>query len=459
MEIVTEEIRLIRGAYWLTKLRWIAIVYVAIGTHISSDYLKINMNEISLYLIAALLTIYNIVILLLLHHYKKFEKSKSSRAVKRIINLQICMDLILLTVLLHFSGGIENPLVFYFIFHMIISSILLPAHESYLQATFAVLLFSFLVLLEHKHFLPHYCLTGFVPVCLNNDKIYTLGTLFIFITSLYITVYMANYISIKLKQAEQAYRQANTMLKKKDQIKDEYVLRVTHDIKGHLSAIQGCLGVVVSKFSEKPSNQDEDFICRAHRRAEELNKFVKTLLRLTQIRLSNKFEMEDFSLVEVLKNSIEFVKSRAEDKSIKLNYMIHSSVDKIYGDSVSIEEMICNLLLNAIKYTGKGGTVQLYAEKIKDSVLIDISDTGIGIPKEEQIKVFDEFYRASNAKASVIDGTGLGLSIVKHIIDRHGGDIHVESMKDQGTIFKLRLPVARALKKIVSEESLELSIL
>jgi len=138
MEIVTEEIRLIRGAYWLTKLRWIAIVYVAIGTHISSDYLKINMNEISLYLIAALLTIYNIVILLLLHHYKKFEKSKSSRAVKRIINLQICMDLILLTVLLHFSGGIENPLVFYFIFHMIISSILLPAHESYLQATFAV---------------------------------------------------------------------------------------------------------------------------------------------------------------------------------------------------------------------------------------------------------------------------------------------------------------------------------
>ena len=116
-------------------------------------------------------------------------------------------------------------------------------------------------------------------------------------------------------------------------------------------------------------------------------------------------------------------------------------------------------MLNAIKYTGKGGTVQLYAEKHKDCVLIDISDIGIGIPKEEQIKIFDEFYRASNAKARESDGTGLGLSIVKHIIDRHGGDIHVESVQDQGTTFKIRLPIDKSYKKLMSEEPLELSIL
>ena len=343
---------------------------------------------------------------------------------------------------------------------MIIASILLSTRESYLQATFAVVLFSFLVLLEYKHIiLHHYCLTGFVPVCLNNDKIYVFGTLFIFITALYITVYMANYISIRLKQAEQAYRQANIKLEKKDQIKDEYVLRVTHDIKGHLSTIQGCLGIVVSKFVGKPSNQDEDFIFRAHRRTSELNKFIKTLLRLTQIRLSNKFEMDFFPLKDVLQNAIESVKSKAEDKSIILNHMVDSSVDKIYGDSVSIEEMITNLLLNAVKYTRKGGTVQLYAESHKDCVLIDISDTGIGIPAEEQSRIFDEFYRASNAKACESDGTGLGLSIVKHIIERHGGDIQVESIQDHGTTFKIRLPIGKVHVKSVSGEPLELSIL
>ena len=459
MELVTEETRLTRGAYWLTKLRWIAIVYVAVGTYISSNFLNINLNENALYLIAALLTLYNIAILLLLNHFEKAEIIKSYKAVKRIINLQICIDLVLLTILLHFSGGIENPLVFYFIFHMIIASILLSTHESYLQATFAVVLFSFLVLLEYKKIIPHYCLTGFVPVCLNNDKIYVFGTLFIFITSLYITVYMTNYISIRLKQAEHAYRQANIMLQKKDQIKDEYVLRVTHDIKGHLSTIQGCLGIVVSKFGVKPTNQDEDFISRAHKRTTELNKFIKTLLRLTQIRLSNKFEMNFFSLRDVLQNAIESVKNKAEDKSIILNYMVDSSVDKIYGDSVSIEEMIMNLLLNAVKYTEKGGTVQLYAENHKDCVLIDISDTGIGIPLEEQSKIFHEFYRASNARACESDGTGLGLSIVKHIIERHGGDIQVESIPDHGTTFKIRLPIGKTKIKSVSEEILELSII
>lgn len=443
----------------MTRLRWIAIVYVVVGTYISSGFLKINLNEIALYLIATLLSLYNIVILLLLNHFKKADEIKSYQAVKRIVNLQISIDLILLTILLHFSGGIENPLVFYFIFHMIIASILLSTRDSYLQATFAVLLFSLLVLLEYEKIIKHYCLTGFVPVCLNNDKIYVLGTLFIFITALYITVYMANYISIKLKQAEQAYRQANIELEKKDQIKDEYVLRVTHDIKGHLSTIQGCLGIVRSKLGVKPANQDEDFIFRAHKRTSELNKFVKTLLRLTQIRLSNEFEMDFFSLRDVLQNAINSVKNKAQDKSIALNYMVDTSVDKIYGDSISIEEMITNLLLNAVKYTEEKGTVQLYAEDHKDCVLIDISDTGIGIPLEEQRKIFDEFYRASNAKACESDGTGLGLSIVKHIIERHGGDIQVESIQDHGTTFKIRLPVSRAYMKPLSKEQLELSIL
>ncbi|MEJ2649432.1 MAG: hypothetical protein P8016_13615, partial [Sedimentisphaerales bacterium] len=163
----------------MTRLRWIAIVYVVVGTYISSGFLKINLNEIALYLIATLLSLYNIVILLLLNHFKKADEIKSYQAVKRIVNLQISIDLILLTILLHFSGGIENPLVFYFIFHMIIASILLSTRDSYLQATFAVLLFSLLVLLEYEKIIKHYCLTGFVPVCLNNDKIYVLGTLFI----------------------------------------------------------------------------------------------------------------------------------------------------------------------------------------------------------------------------------------------------------------------------------------
>ncbi len=440
MEPVPEDIRLLKGAYWLTRLRWIAIVCVPIGTYVCSNVLGIFLCEIPMYAVATLLLAYNVAVLALLDHAVKADRQVSPRTVKRIIHLQICADLILLTALLHFSGGIENPLAFFFIFHMVIAGILLSPRESYLQATFAVLLFGLLVLLEHKQLLPHYCLTGFVPHCLQESMLYILGTFLVFATGLYVAVYMANYIAIRLKHTERAYRQANVMLQEKDRIKDEYVSRVTHDIKGHLATIQGCLAVVVDRMTGKLDDPEADLIHRAHTRSIKLANFVRALLRLTQMRLSNKLEMSDFSMQEVLRSATGTVKAKAGDKSITLNCNIDSSVEKVFGNQFSIEEMVTNLLLNAIKYTPANGTIDVSAGSDENSVLVKISDTGIGIPKQEQARVFDEFYRATNARRAERDGTGLGLSIVKYIVERHGGQIQVESEEGCGTTFKLTLP-------------------
>ena len=440
MEPVPENIRLLRGAYWLIKLRWIAIVYVVVGTYVADNILAISLHDAALYIIATVLILYNIAVFILLKRLEQNNSHVPCKAVKRIINLQICTDLLLLTVILHFSGGIENPLVFYFVFHMIIASILLSPLESYLQATFAVLLFGLLVLLEHTGLIPHYCLTDFVPHCLQEKGLYVLGTFFVFSTALFLAVYMANYIAIRLKKTEQAYRQANIMLEEKDRIKDEYVLRVTHDIKGHLSTIQSCLAIVDERIAGKLPDQETDLIGRAYKRSRKLTDFVRALLRLTRMRLSNTLEMDDFSLVDALHNTIDTVKNRAEAKSITLNSNIEPSIGRLCGNQFSIEEMVVNLLLNAIKYTPENGTVELKADRRDDSVLIEITDTGIGIPREEQGKIFDEFFRATNARKVEWDGTGLGLSIVKHIVEGHGGEIHVNSIEGSGTTFTIQLP-------------------
>jgi signal transduction histidine kinase len=476
MEPVPENIRLLKGACWLTKLRWIAIVYVVVGTCVAHEVLGVGMNDIALYVIAGLLVVYNITVLVLLNRLMKVDQEVpckavnklvsayhlivwtllnrftsidpkvSSKAVKRIINFQICTDLFLLTVLLHFSGGIENPLVFYFIFHMIIASILLSMRESYLQATFAVCLFGLLALLEYEGLIAHYCLTGFVPHCLAHDKLYVLGTFFVFTTAVYLAVYMANYIAIRLKHTEYAYRQANIMLREKDRVKDEYVLRVTHDIKGHLATIQACLAVVASKLSGPLGAQEADLIRRAYARAVKLTEFVRALLHLTRMHLSDRLEMNVFSLRDALRNAVEAVEARARDKSIFLDCSIEkSSVDDIFGDRLSIEEMIANLLLNAVKYTPERGTVRVSASNEEDCVLLEIADTGIGIPEEELNRIFDEFYRATNARDVERDGTGLGLSIVRLIVQRHGGQIHVESKEGHGTRFTLKLPKGQRL--------------
>ena len=320
MEPAAQNIRLIKGAYWLIKLRWLATAAVGIGTYFSSNVLDITLQDWALYSIAVLLLLYNTAVLLLLKHFTKSNRDVSDfrqdAGVKKIINFQISADLLILTVLLHFSGGIENPLAFYFIFHMIIASILLSVVESYLQATFAVSLFGLLILLEYLHIIPHYCLQGFVVRCLYRDGLYVLGTYFVFTTALYLAVYMTSYIATMLRQAEQAYREANVLLREKDRIKDEYVLRVTHDIKGHLAAIQSCLDVVTNELVGSLNEKQAGFINRAHSRTRKLTNFVRTLLKLTQMRLSDKLVMDFFSLKDTIDNAVTAVETKAEDKLI-----------------------------------------------------------------------------------------------------------------------------------------------
>ena len=127
--------------------------------------------------------------------------------------------------------------------------------------------------------------------------------------------------------------------------------------------------------------------------------------------------------------------------SIALKSTIDLTEDKVFGNSLSIEEVITNLLFNAIKYTAQNGEVKINAKNDKGDILVEIIDTGIGIPEEELPKVLDEFHRATNVRKIEKDGTGLGLSIAKQIIERHNGKIWVDSQEGIGTKFSFTLPM------------------
>jgi signal transduction histidine kinase len=434
MEQNKQDSRLIRQTYWLIKLRWLAIAGICAATFFACNIMDVPVKDLQLYCVAAALVLENIISLLLLKHFT------GNVAIKRIINFQITADLLALTILLHYSGGIENPIIIYFVFHMIIASILLSARESYLQATVASLLIALLGTLEYEGIVPHHCLEGFIACNMHQGIFYVLGHVFILVTTLYIVVYMTSSISIQLRNQEEAYRQANIQLQQKDRIKDEYVLRVTHDIKGHLAAIQSCLSVLANGIAGPLSEQQADFVASAHDRTQKLTKFVRALLRLTEMRLSDKFEMNLFSLKDTVSSSIESVRAKAEDKNINLSSGIEHAAEKVFGNQFSVEETITNLLLNSIKYTPEKGSVRVRVKDEGENVLVEISDTGIGIPEKEIDKVFDEFYRASNARKVERDGTGLGLSIAKQTIERHGGRIWAESRKGEGTKIIFTLP-------------------
>ncbi|MBU4342447.1 MAG: HAMP domain-containing histidine kinase [Candidatus Omnitrophica bacterium] len=436
MESLNSREGLFERIHWLIKLRWIAVTGVFLSVFIAVNVLKIPVPDIPLYAIALILGIYNLTSLV----YVNRSRANFPALANRIANTQIAIDLFILASLVHFSGGIENPFIFYFIFHMIIASILLSRRASFLQATFAVILFSMMVALEYLGILPHYCLVGFVSSDLHNNAIHISGIAFVFVSTLYIAVYMATSISRRLREREASLKEANALLKQKDRIKSEYVLRVTHDIKEHLAAIQSCIepvtGGIVGSLNEKQMN----LLQRADERAGKLMFFVKALLEVTSIKLSKEIRMGHFDFSDMLKDAIHTIARKAGNKNIFLSSTVEPGIQKIRGAREYIQELISNLLANSVKYTPRNGKVDIDVIDKGNSILIQIKDTGIGIPGEELSKVFDEFYRASNAREIEKDGTGLGLSIAKQVVARHNGKIWVESVQGKGTTFFIMLP-------------------
>ncbi|UCG47763.1 MAG: HAMP domain-containing histidine kinase [Phycisphaerales bacterium] len=442
MESLLKSTSLIQRARWLVRLRWVAIAVLGTATFFASSVMKVSLPVTALYGITGALLFYNFILHDLLKYFTWGEKRPSAGKIGRIITFQISADLFILTAILHFSGGVENPFSFFFVFHMIVASIFRSRLQSYLEATLAVVLFSLLVLLEYWGVIPHYELTGFSGHGLYREGTFVFGVLFVFACTLYMVVYMTTSISEQLRRQQESYERANAMLEQKDLLKNEYVLRLTHDIKGHLAAIESCLNIVDDQMVGALNEKQKDLVERAFRRTTKCMAFITALLKLTRMKLTGRLEKEFFPLKRGVFNAITLIQNQAARKSISVDFDIEASVDEVYGEPVLIEETIGNLLFNAIRYTPEGGKVRLSVKEREQFILVQVSDTGIGVPEEDLTKIFDEFYRAENARKVERDGTGLGLSFAKQVVERHGGKMWAENNPEGGSTFSFTLPRA-----------------
>lgn len=440
MEMILDNERFVKRAFWLIKLRWMtAFLLFGIG-YVISQLFGSASQVIPLYTIGAILLGYNLFLYLTLRYLLRFGESRLSRAINRAIIWQITADLLILTAVIYYSGGIENPFFFYYVFHVIISSMLLSRRMSYIQATLAVFLFGLLVTLEYFQVIRHHPIVGFLDINLFQNRYYVLGVFVVFSTTLYLVVYMTTSIVSQLRKQQTEYQLINMELDKKDRIKNEYLLSVSHDIKSHMAAIKSCLDILSTHMAGSLNEKQSELIERADHRTFKAITFLSTLLKLTQMRLTGETEKELFSLKQCIYDAFAGLEETAEKKSISIKYEIDVKQDEVFGSPLLIEETIRNILLNAIKYTPANGQVILSATEDNAYYTIKITDTGIGIPPGEKEKIFDEFYRASNARKVERDGTGLGLSISKEVVRRHGGTIWVETHQGQGSTFSITLP-------------------
>ncbi len=427
---------------WFLNLRWIAVIGLFLVITFSNSILKIDLNLFPLYLGNGFLLLYNT--LFYINSERRINKwiGKSDT----FANIQISLDLVMLTYLMYFSGDIENPFIWFYIFHMVIASILLTNRAAYLQATLATILLGGMFLGVYLNIIPHHHLAGTIPeeFCSSNHPYY-ISKYSVLVITLYITVYMSTTIANKLRERENELEIANVKLENQDRLKSEYVMTVSHDLKASLSAIQSCLGVVLSDFAGPVSEKARDMISRAEQRCLSLIKFVDDLLNLSRIRASKSLEKQNISLSELMNKITEQLALPIQRKSLDLSIKGIKEDFYIHANRQETESILINLMMNAIRYTPREGKIEINCRKINNGEFfqVSVSDTGIGIPGEDLPHIFDDFYRAENAKEFDKEGTGLGLSIVRHIINDMGCEIRAESEINKGTRFIFELPAQK----------------
>jgi signal transduction histidine kinase len=434
----TIEKKLIDRVYWLTRLRWIAILGVLATLLTVSQFFRISLEVWPLCCVAVFLAIYNGLFSWLM---PLLQGRQMYRMIKALANLQIFLDLTCLALLIHFSGGVENPFYFYFIFHIIIAGILLSRRETLILATYAGIIFLVIVFGEQRGLLPHYSPFGTSAVSLYESFTYALGVSFVFVSTLYIAAYLTTSISTRLYERERSLTKANELLAEKDRIKSEYVLRVTHDLKEDLAAIHTCIEPVQKGLTGNLNEEQTNLLGRARERSKQLIVYVDALLEITRLKLTEKAEMSSFSIADLIREISDSIGPMAQQKRRIFEVEMDSGVSSMKGVRVYIQEALLNILKNSLKYTPEGGKITLRVQSDNAWLRMEVTDTGIGIPADDLPKIFTEFYRAKNAKALFKKGTGLGLSIAQKIVEMHHGKIGLESTLGQGTCVKLEIPL------------------
>ena len=186
--------------------------------------------------------------------------------------------------------------------------------------------------------------------------------------------------------------------------------------------------------------KQKEFLERSYNRTVALTKFARNLLNLTRLRLSNELDKQIISLGDLIVKTINDQYEIADEKEISFELNLDESVDKYYGNKVSFEGVFENLINNAIKYSDNKGQVTITTKDKLRKIVIEISDTGLGVPKDELKNIFNEFYRASNVKGTSLKGSGVGLSLVNESIVSHGGYIRAENRANGGTKIVIELP-------------------
>ena len=454
-EHTPEETALIQRVHHFIRFRWMAVIAIVLLALFANRVFHIGFSLMPVFILSGIIALYNVFFWLRARRLRLESPSSVVSKARSLAQTQSVVDLVALTLLLHYTGSVENPFIFYFVFHIVIASVLLPSRTAYLLATLAAFLFCLLVGLEFMGVIPHVHLQGFISPQLYRQGSYIGAVLFSLVTVLYISVFMVSSISRELRRRQRevaslkdrclldvgALEEANKKLIELDRLRTHFLAIASHDLKAPLATVQTCLQVILGGFTGEINTEQQDLLQRSSTRIEGLLKLINDLLDATRIEAGQIVaEVEETSLIAVVADALENIRSLAEKKGLKLTTEVPEDLPMIEGAPRRLVQVLTNLLINSVQFTPAGGKVIVRVGEVTEHLQVEVMDTGIGIPPEDMPRIFEEFYRGGGVETK---GAGLGLAIARKIVEAHEGEIWAESPypeSETGSKFVFTLP-------------------
>jgi len=432
---------------WFIHIRYAAVLMLASIFLISSNIFNFNFTDTQvtvLISITVIILFYNLI----LHWLRKYLTCTPGKFNPLHFSLlQIVLDLTILMLLIYYTGSIETPLYMLFIFHMIIGSLILPGYVILLITLAVTFTFTSIVGLEYYNLIPHHHIQGLHLVELKQNLNYIISSIGLFNFTMFTAVLITSRIAKKLYKREQELIETLKKLDEAEKAKQKYIMAVVHEIKSPIVAAQSIVEIVKKGYLGLVNEKIQEKLDRTLVRTDEALKLINNILRISNLKLLGEVTFEKIYIKELVRKIINQKSDLIKNKNIEFRFDSRKfNFEEIDGDAVLFELIISNILSNAIKYTDEYGKILISLESSDNLLILDVSDTGIGIPEKEINMIFKQFYRASNLPSKNIEGGGLGLSLVKEIVERLNGTINISSPskiseeEHRGTSVRIMLP-------------------
>lgn len=355
---------------------------------------------------------------------------------------QIACDLLAVCVLVHFTGGVENLFLLLVLLPVVIAAELLPRGAAVGAAAAAAGMVDLLAWSELSGLLGHVQTVWpgqDWPHAFHSDPHYVLAYTVAVTITIFITAAIASSITARLRSRERQLEQTHDLLRQVDENKGFFMRKAGHEMRAPLAAIFSILDAL-DHMRPNLSVDQVRLIDRGRQRLRALMSMVDDLRRYSRLRADERLAAPArTNLGEIVSSTADLFRQQAADAGVELS--CRAAPLEIMGDEELLRELATNLIANAVQYTPRGGQIEVVLSQQGAVAVLGVADTGIGVSEQAREHLFEEFYRAAEAKAAFPAGSGLGLAICKRIVEMHSGTIDAISRPGGGTEFHVMLPV------------------